>query len=114
MPFCPQCRYEYLPEVNACPDCGSDLVSELPEMPELGEDAKWVALNPLPGVVYAKMVAEVLDQHQIPNYIQSLFGSGGIGVVTGAGFAGASARIFVPEDHQAEAARIQIEMMNGI
>lgn len=114
MPFCPQCRYEYLPEVTACPDCGSALVDQLPEMPEIEEDVKWAAMSPLPGVVYAKMVAEVLDQRGIPNYIQSLFGSGGLGMITGADFAGSSARIFVPETRLKEAAEIQDDMMKDV
>jgi hypothetical protein len=111
MSFCPKCRYEYLPEVTTCPDCGSELVDELPDLTEEYKDVKWVALKPLSGMVYAKMVAEVLDQQGIPNYIKSLFGSGAVGVVMGAGFAGASAKIYVPEEHLEEAARIRDEMM---
>ena len=110
MPFCPNCRYEYLPEVEKCPDCGSSLVDELPEIHINYKDVKWVAMKPLSGIVYAKMVTEVLDQRGIPNYIQSLFGSGGLGQVSGAGFAGASAKIYVPDKHLTEAADIQDEM----
>ena len=114
MPYCPQCRYEYLPEINKCPDCGADLVDELPEFRSSLKDIKWVALKPLPGTIYAKMVAEVLDQRQIPNYIQSLFGSGGLGIVTGGDFPGASAKIHVPEDRLEEASAVQDEMMKDI
>lgn len=114
MPFCPKCRFEYLPGVDKCPDCGAELVDELAEINTDMKDVKWVALKPVPGVVYAKMVAEVLDQRRIPNYIQSLFGSGGLGMVTGAGFPGASAKIYVPEDSLAEATEIRDEMMKDI
>lgn len=31
MPFCPECKYEYRPEIRTCPDCHVDLVDELPE-----------------------------------------------------------------------------------
>jgi len=31
MPWCPKCRFEYLPKVHRCPDCGSWLVNVLPE-----------------------------------------------------------------------------------
>ena len=31
MPFCPQCRNEYVPEAVTCDDCGVDLVAELPK-----------------------------------------------------------------------------------
>jgi hypothetical protein len=110
MPFCPNCRYEYLPEVTKCPDCGADLVGELPDLQAEYQDVKWVALTPLSGVVYAKMVAEVLDQRNIPNYIQSLFGSGGLGQVMTAGVVGAPVKIYVPEEHQDEAQHIQDDM----
>lgn len=30
MPFCPNCRYEYIDGVEKCPDCDADLVAELP------------------------------------------------------------------------------------
>jgi hypothetical protein len=114
MPYCPECRYEYLPEVSECPDCGSTLVETLPDVKTESEDVTWTALKPLPGVVYAKMVAEVLEQRDIPNYIQSLFGSGGLGVVSGADFAGASAKIFVPEERLDEATAIRDDMMKDI
>ncbi|TKJ38401.1 hypothetical protein CEE37_12845 [candidate division LCP-89 bacterium B3_LCP] len=114
MPFCPECRYEYLPEITQCPDCGSELVHELPEIRLQNQDVKWKSLPPVPGMVYAKMVTEVLDQREIPNYIQSLFGGGGLGVVTGGDFPGASAKIYVPEDFLAEAMAIRDEMMKEI
>ncbi len=114
MGFCPDCRYEYLPEVDSCQDCGAKLVPELPEIHVDFKNIEWVAMNPLSGVVYAKMVSEVLDQRGIPNYIQSLFGSGGLGIISGAGFAGASAKIFVPEENLEEASNIQDEMMKDV
>jgi len=110
MPFCPKCRYEYLPEISVCPDCASDLVAELPEIAELGLDIEWVKMKPLPGIIYAKMVTDVLNQRHIPNYVQSLFGSGGLGVVSGGDFPGSDARIWVPQTYLEEAQRIQNEM----
>ncbi len=114
MPFCPDCRYEYLPEIQKCPDCGAALVDVLPEIHIDLKNLKWVAMQPLSGMVYAKMVTEVLEQRGIPNYIQSLFGSGGLGQIMGAGFAGASAKIYVPEERLKEAAEIQDEMMKDV
>jgi hypothetical protein len=112
MPFCPNCRYEYLPEIKACPECGSNLVEELPLISDMPVDVEWVPLRPLSGMVYAKMVMEVLDQHAIPNYVQSLFGSGAFGVVSGVNFIGADARIWVPETFVEEASEILEDMMN--
>lgn len=37
MPICPNCLYEYLPEVKVCPDCGAELVDEL-------EQTDWVVV----------------------------------------------------------------------
>ena len=28
MPFCPECKYEYVPGITECPDCGRKLVHE--------------------------------------------------------------------------------------
>ncbi|MBU0519654.1 DUF2007 domain-containing protein [bacterium] len=111
MPFCPNCRYEYVAEVKSCPDCEAELIDELPDLFESLKNVKWVALRPLPGVVYAKMIAEVLDQNEIPNYIHSLFGSGAMGVITGADFAGSEAKIMVPETLKEKAQAIMDDMM---
>src|SRR4051812_45327082 len=37
--FCPVCRTEYVPGIQACRDCGSELVPELPKLSNLPEDA---------------------------------------------------------------------------
>jgi hypothetical protein len=34
MPYCPKCRFEYLPTVHHCPDCGAALVVERPPEPD--------------------------------------------------------------------------------
>ena len=78
------------------------------------EKTKWIALHDLPGKAYADMVMEVLKQHDIPCYLQSLFGSGAMGVVSGAGLAGARDRIMVPVDRYEEAARILNDMLDHI
>jgi len=31
MPFCPECKYEYVSGIATCPDCGRKLVAKLPE-----------------------------------------------------------------------------------
>ena len=30
MPWCPKCRYEYLPEISNCPECGTELLDQEP------------------------------------------------------------------------------------
>jgi hypothetical protein len=110
MPYCPIHRYEYMPGIKVCPECGAELVDELAE-PVAPADVKWTRLRPLPGMIYAKMVTEVLDQRGIPNYIQSLFGSGGLGVISGDDFPGADTRIWVPEPFVEEATEIMDEII---
>ena len=46
MPFCPQCRSEYRPDVARCPECDATLVKELPPAPEMIWDPrKWVTVE---------------------------------------------------------------------
>ena len=75
---------------------------------------KWVQLHALPGKAYADMVMEVLRQHDIPCFLRSLFGSGAVGVVSGAGMAGATDVIMVPEDCYEEASQILHDMLDHI
>jgi hypothetical protein len=93
MPFCPNCRYEYKPEIWKCPDCGVRLVDELKEEePATGveeesahsteeecpqdtesESAKgpdFVRLRSLPSRVYAEMLQEALRRNGIISFIK--------------------------------------------
>jgi len=33
MPFCPKCKYEYVPGITTCPDCDLKLVEKLSDVP---------------------------------------------------------------------------------
>ena len=77
MPFCPECRYEYVEGVETCPDCGSALVAELaaqqtpePE-PKAGTDDKWVGLLDLGDAVEGSIIADVLESAGIPVWLKS-------------------------------------------
>lgn len=39
MPYCPNCKTEYISSITTCPECGSSLVDELPEGMEPDYDA---------------------------------------------------------------------------
>jgi len=77
---------------------------------EKGKPIHWQALPALAGKVYADMVMEALKQAGIQCYLKSLYGSGGLGVISGAGLAGARDVIMVPEDRFEEA----LEIMEGM
>jgi len=110
MGFCPSCRMEYMPEITECPDCGSKIVDALPEF----ADIKWVSLPSVPGVVYAQMIMEVLEREKIPCYVQSLWSSGGLGVISSTSMPGVTAKIMVPETEYDRARQIQEGMVDHI
>lgn len=43
MPYCPNCKYEYVEGIAKCPDCGEDLVDKLPPEIILNE-ADWIVV----------------------------------------------------------------------
>jgi hypothetical protein len=110
MGFCPKCRIEYVLEVTKCSDCGEKLVEILPEIEIL--DVEWIPLPSVPGVVYAQMIKEALEQNGIPSYVQSLWLSGGLGVVTSTSMPGVSAKIMVPKTDYKRALEIQEGMVD--
>lgn len=72
LPFCPECRFEYIADVEKCPDCGVQLVAELPaERPPSDEDFTQVALCEVNGEIHAKMLQDVLASKGIPSCLKS-------------------------------------------
>ncbi len=64
MPFCPECKAEYLDEVTDCEDCGIPLVDSLIEMEEDTETVLveiWCA----PNEIEAQMVKALLEGNRI-------------------------------------------------
>jgi len=70
MPFCPKCRFEYVPGAAACPDCGAALVDSLPEAPP-SHDFTQVELCVVEGEIHAKLVQNALASQGIPSRIDS-------------------------------------------
>ncbi len=72
MPFCPNCRFEYLSHVKACPDCGAALVARLPEEAEAppyaqGPGYEQALLGVAEGEVHAQLVQSALQEAGIPS-----------------------------------------------
>ena len=81
MPWCPECRMEYVPGVLTCPDCDISLVNQLPtEELNLSDYADMVPVtyleNAIEGAILKGVLAEqgihsiirdfIISQHQLP------------------------------------------------
>ena len=108
MPFCPECKYEYVSGIKKCADCEADLVAALPKE-ERTHDFKWVPLHSFSGPVYAEMVKESLEQNNIPCLIQKDVLSSAYGI-QGTSAGGLQTVVFVPEGTLKESE----EIMNQI
>ncbi len=76
MPFCPKCRFEYLPHIHRCPDCGSLLVGKLPEEPaepEYGQGPGYeqVVLCVVEGEIQARLLQNALTAQGIHTRLQA-------------------------------------------
>lgn len=70
MPFCPNCKYEYINGITKCPDCGEDLVAELPSEVVLNE-ADWVVVYTTSFDYEAEMLKDNLESAGISAMILS-------------------------------------------
>jgi len=121
MPFCPKCRYEYLPTVSMCPDCDVKLVADLPlepEEPEEPEDFEepktliepetlesfdnWIPLARFVSTVTADMILEALHSKDIPAVLSDQTGyfgkTGQMGISSYPPIDGAVITLFVPQE----------------
>jgi hypothetical protein len=75
MPWCPKCKFEYVPQITHCPDCGAALVAALPEEPapeaEYGEGAEFeqVVLCTLPDQIAATLLQNALHEAGVPTRV---------------------------------------------
>jgi len=77
--FCPQCRYEYRPDITRCTTCDVDLVDILPQEDLGTEDViDWIQIARLNSQQYAEMFLEILQKKEIPAVIRS--GTGYFGI----------------------------------
>lgn len=111
MPFCPKCGNEYIAETTTCADCNVLLVEKMEKIHDKIED--WVALQDLPGLTYAEMVKEVLEQRNIPCYIQSDLITGVYGV-NSVSTVGSKCVLYVPKEMKQIAQNILHQMVDHI
>ncbi|MBN1458000.1 MAG: DUF2007 domain-containing protein [Armatimonadetes bacterium] len=69
MPFCPGCRFEYLPGLAHCPECGAELVATLPPKSAATEGADFtpVELCTITGEIHARLIQNILAHENIPS-----------------------------------------------
>jgi len=69
MPFCPNCKFEYVPSLTRCPECGEQLVESLPveaQEPLDEEGFEQVLLCTLVGEPHASLLRNALAAAGIP------------------------------------------------
>ncbi len=76
-------------------------------------EKKWIKIGPLPGILYAEMIGEVLKQQDIP------FSLSQDGISTAYGYSGTNiagnvAYIWVPEKYEQKVRQITEQLINHI
>jgi hypothetical protein len=105
--FCPNCKYEYKPEIKKCPDCGADLVEKLEESkPVVEKKQKLVLLCTTQNLVYADFLKKTLEKNDIPCLIKN---EGGM-----MSYPPSYAKIYVPEEKYEESRKIKVQLVDDL
>lgn len=76
-------------------------------------EKKWKKIGPLPGILYAEMITEVLKERNIPFSLQQDGVSTAYGI-SGTSLAGNEAFILVPPEFEQEVLNIKEQMIDHI
>lgn len=75
MPYCPECKYEYVQGIKQCPDCNVDLIEKLPEESQTKQDsfinAELVCVSSYPYDVWAQEARIELQANGIESVIMN-------------------------------------------
>ena len=112
MPFCPECREEYVEGTHVCPDCHAELIDALPPEGEV-EMVDWQILQGVPNEVVGCILKGVLESCNIKVYLRSLTIPGYNGII-GSWFKSYWGELLVPRDYLEEAREIVDEYMASI
>ncbi len=77
------------------------------------EKSKWVKIGPLPGIIYAEMISEVLKNKGIPHTVTQDGVSTAYGI-SGTNIAGNEAYILTPPEFEKEVLAIKEMMIDHI
>lgn len=102
MPFCPNCRLEYVEAATRCDDCDVALVASLPPEPAQG-DIHWQELPSFNTEAEGEMVQGALEDAGIRTMLKK--------DVFVSAFGGQGTVIFVPQERYEEAAGIRQAMV---
>ena len=109
MSYCPDCKYNFIDEINVCPDCKKELVDKIPEKHEV--KVEWISLIKVTSSVMADMLKGTMEENEIVCLEKSdLFHSAFATEATS--IAGGQAEIFVPSD-KIEKAKSILEQLNA-
>ncbi len=106
MPFCPQCRTEYVEGVEVCPECDVALTHELPPAGPVPE-VDFVVLTEGQTEVVINVLRAELEAANIPSYVS------GDTLESLKVVPGYDAKVFVPKQHLELAREILNEILSG-
>lgn len=108
MRWCPECRSEWVEDVDRCPGCGAPTQTpqELQALKSRAEESaqeRFVSLGTVDGPIEENLVAEIFTQEGIPHFIRNRgLDNVGMMLIGQEGWA----RIFVAESSEAQAQEI--------